>query len=130
MKARVLPKGRSSAAPRKKGVLPPGKDEPKRRKGPPRPYRTVVQALLYDMEWVRRNLQRLLAEWGHVYLAVKDHEVFDADPDRNALIMRLRQKYGKQGFLVVSLDSPWFPGEQESPEYAEYEGAIDEVDME
>jgi len=128
MKTRVLPKGHSSSATRREGVLSPAKSEPTHRHRPPRPPQTVVEALKDDEEWVRQNLDRLIEEHGRVYVAVRDGQVFGTDDDENTLIMRLFRKDPHQGFLVISLDDPTLHGE-EGPQEIE-PGVIDEDDLE
>jgi len=128
MKARVLPKRHSSSATRREGVLSPAKSEPTHRHRPPRPPRTVVEALKCDEEWVRQNLDRLIKERGRVYVAVRDGEVLGSDDDENTLIMRLYRKHPRDGFLVISLDDPTLHGEEGPPEIEP--GVIDEDDLE
>lgn len=129
MKTKAVAEAKPGVVSRKKRPRPASGKRSTRRRTPALPYRTVIEAFLYDEKWVKENLDKLLAEWGHVFLAVKDQEVFDTDPDRNTLIARLRQKYGMQGFLVISLDDPTLRGEEDNLQLW-YDGAIDEQDLE
>jgi len=88
------------------------------------PPRTVLQALEDDLAWVRENVDRLIAEWGRVYLAVRDGQIFDADRDRGSLAMRLFHEHPYEGLLVVSLDDPRLRAKEGEPDVVP--GAIDE----
>jgi len=76
----------------------------------------AIRALDDDMNWVRQNVDRLTEERGLVYLAVKNHEVIDADADKGLLVMRLYRERGRQAFLVVYLGDPRLRREKEPPE--------------
>ncbi len=104
-----------------------GDDAPLGSRAPGSPPRTVLEALEDDMAWVRQNLDRLIEEYGHVYVAVRDGRVLGKDHDRASLVMRLFHENPRQGCLVVSLDDPRARGEEEEPDYVP--GAIDEDDM-
>ncbi len=128
MKPKAVVKNRLSSTSRNKGVRSPAKDKPRPRRAPSRPPRTVVEALNEDLAWVRQNIDELIQERGRVYLAVRHHEVFDADRDRGTLVMRLFREHPREGFLVVSLEDPRLRGEEEPPDFVP--GVIDEDDME
>ena len=58
-----------------------------------------------DLDWFQKNYEAIKKKHRGEYVAIKDQKIIDSDKDGDALIQRLKQKYGDIGSLAIEFVS-------------------------
>jgi len=58
-----------------------------------------------DLKWFQDNYTKLKKEYKGKYLAIKNKEVVDNDPNAESLINRIKNQYGDAGTFLIEFVS-------------------------
>jgi hypothetical protein len=66
----------------------------------------AAERMLRDMKWFETRKKKLIEQYGHGYVAIRDCSVFGHDADDNSLCDKIERKHGPMSFYLGNLDEP------------------------